>query len=87
MLVLMGCVYVLAVLELDTDTEGPAKTQENGDLIVDNQTQMTSFEMNLKDKRFVTAVAKPLGFMSSSGCIFIHLIDMYDTCISVQVPG
>lgn len=49
---LMRCVRVLAVLQLnEEDTAGD--TQQNGDLNLDDQTQMTYFEINLKDKRFV----------------------------------
>lgn len=44
-----------AVLELDEEGE----TQQNGDFNLDDQTQMTSFEINLKDKRFVAAIIKP----------------------------
>ncbi|XP_035508122.1 queuine tRNA-ribosyltransferase accessory subunit 2 isoform X2 [Morone saxatilis] len=41
-----------AVLELDREKETPGETQQNGDLNLDDQTQMTSFEINLKDKRY-----------------------------------
>ncbi|XP_073343941.1 queuine tRNA-ribosyltransferase accessory subunit 2 isoform X2 [Pagrus major] len=40
-----------AVLELDKERETAGEPQQNGDLNVD-QSQMTSFEMNLKDKRY-----------------------------------
>ncbi|XP_022600018.1 queuine tRNA-ribosyltransferase accessory subunit 2 isoform X2 [Seriola dumerili] len=42
-----------AVLELNDDEECTAgETQPNGDVTLDDQTQMTSFEINLKDKRY-----------------------------------
>lgn len=41
-----------AVLELEDDRETAAVTQQNGDLNPDDRTQMTSFEINLKDKRY-----------------------------------
>ncbi|XP_034428346.1 queuine tRNA-ribosyltransferase accessory subunit 2 isoform X1 [Hippoglossus hippoglossus] len=42
-----------AVLQLEDDERDAAeKTQPNGDLNPDDQTQMTSFEINLKDKRY-----------------------------------
>lgn len=41
----------LVVLELEQERDAPVETQQNGDNMVDGQTQMTSFEMNLKDKR------------------------------------
>ncbi|XP_051266405.1 queuine tRNA-ribosyltransferase accessory subunit 2 isoform X1 [Dicentrarchus labrax] len=41
-----------AVLELDGEKEMAGETQQNGDLNLDDQTQMTSFEINLKDKRY-----------------------------------
>lgn len=48
----MRCVHVSAVLELnEEDAAGGA--QQNGDLNLDDQTQMTYFEIDLKDKRFV----------------------------------
>lgn len=54
--------YVLAVLELDKQRDTAGATQQNGGLNLD-QTQMTSFEINLKDKRFVAAVTlTPKGF-------------------------
>lgn len=43
--------YVLAVLELDKQRDTAGATQQNGGLNLD-QTQMTSFEINLKDKRY-----------------------------------
>ncbi|CAK6972878.1 queuine tRNA-ribosyltransferase accessory subunit 2 isoform X1 [Scomber scombrus] len=41
-----------AVLELHKETDAAGETQQNGDHIIDDQTQMTSFEINLKDKRY-----------------------------------
>ncbi|XP_071341278.1 queuine tRNA-ribosyltransferase accessory subunit 2 isoform X2 [Trachinotus anak] len=42
-----------AVLELNDDERHTAGgTQPNGDVTLDDQTQMTSFEINLKDKRY-----------------------------------
>ncbi|AWP20624.1 Queuine tRNA-ribosyltransferase subunit qtrtd1 [Scophthalmus maximus] len=42
-----------AVLELNEDERDTAgETQHNGDVSLDDQTRMTSFEMNLKDKRY-----------------------------------
>ncbi|XP_039982689.1 queuine tRNA-ribosyltransferase accessory subunit 2 isoform X3 [Xiphias gladius] len=42
-----------AVLELNDDERDTAgETQQSGDLNLDDQTQMTSFEINLKDKRY-----------------------------------
>ncbi|XP_070784394.1 queuine tRNA-ribosyltransferase accessory subunit 2 isoform X2 [Enoplosus armatus] len=37
---------------LDEDRDTAGETQQNGDLNLDDQTQMTSFEINLKDKRY-----------------------------------
>lgn len=48
--------YISAVLELDKEREMAGEPQPNGDRNGD-QTQMTPFEMNLKDKRFVAAAA------------------------------
>ncbi|KAI3355272.1 hypothetical protein L3Q82_018126 [Scortum barcoo] len=41
-----------AVLEMDEEKETVGATQQNGDLNLGDQTQMTSFEINLKDKRY-----------------------------------
>ncbi|XP_071398128.1 queuine tRNA-ribosyltransferase accessory subunit 2-like isoform X2 [Centroberyx affinis] len=42
-----------AVLELNDERDAAGETQENGDVNLDDQTQMmTSFEINLKDKRY-----------------------------------
>lgn len=54
------CVCVLAVLELNEEKHTAGETQQKEDLNCDVQTQMTSFEMNLKDKRFVAAIVRPL---------------------------
>lgn len=43
------------VLEQDKEKEAAAETEPNGELKVDDRTQMTIFEINLKDKRFVVA--------------------------------
>lgn len=52
---------VLAVADEEQHTAG--ETQPNGDLNCDDQTRMTCFEMDLKDKRFVEGfVRTPLGF-------------------------
>ncbi|KAM3860698.1 queuine tRNA-ribosyltransferase accessory subunit 2 [Diretmus argenteus] len=42
-----------AVLESNEEEDTAGETRENGDVDPDDQTQMTSFEINLKDKRFV----------------------------------
>lgn len=41
-----------AVLELDKERETVGENKQNGDLNLDDQTQMTSFEINLNDKRY-----------------------------------
>ncbi|XP_069559685.1 queuine tRNA-ribosyltransferase accessory subunit 2 isoform X1 [Brachyistius frenatus] len=41
-----------AVLELNVEEDGAGDTQQNGDLNREDQTQMTGFEINLKDKRY-----------------------------------
>ncbi|XP_026148027.1 queuine tRNA-ribosyltransferase accessory subunit 2 [Mastacembelus armatus] len=41
-----------AVLELNEEGDTARDTQLNGDLILDDQTQMTYFEINLKEKRY-----------------------------------
>uniref|UniRef100_A0A3Q1C5Z3 Queuine tRNA-ribosyltransferase accessory subunit 2 n=1 Tax=Amphiprion ocellaris TaxID=80972 RepID=A0A3Q1C5Z3_AMPOC len=41
-----------AVLELSEEKDAAGDTKQNGDLNHDDQTQMTSFEINLKDKRY-----------------------------------
>lgn len=56
----MRCMHVLAVLEQDEERETTGEMQQNGDLNLEDQTQMTSFEINLKDKRFVAAIHKGL---------------------------
>lgn len=43
------------VLEQGKEKEAAAETEPNGELKVDDRTQMTIFEINLKDKRFVVA--------------------------------
>lgn len=55
----MRCMYDFAVLEQDKESDASEEKQQNGDLPLDDQTQMTSFEIDLKDKRFVAAVIKP----------------------------
>ncbi|XP_035813960.2 queuine tRNA-ribosyltransferase accessory subunit 2 isoform X1 [Amphiprion ocellaris] len=40
------------VLELSEEKDAAGDTKQNGDLNHDDQTQMTSFEINLKDKRY-----------------------------------
>ena len=63
--------HVVAVLQLDDDERDAAeKKQPNRDHNPDDQTQMTSFEINLKDKRFVE------GFMSS-GAFRIFICSFY----------
>ncbi|XP_042365942.1 queuine tRNA-ribosyltransferase accessory subunit 2 isoform X2 [Plectropomus leopardus] len=42
----------LAVLELDEEKDTVGETQQNGDFNLYDQMQMTSFEINLKDKRY-----------------------------------
>ncbi|XP_028289372.1 queuine tRNA-ribosyltransferase accessory subunit 2 isoform X1 [Parambassis ranga] len=41
-----------AVLELNEENKAVGETQQNGDRNRDDQTQMTSFEIDLKDKRY-----------------------------------
>nr|XP_046227090.1 queuine tRNA-ribosyltransferase accessory subunit 2 isoform X2 [Scatophagus argus] len=41
-----------AVLELDEERETAGDPQQNGELDVDDQAQMTAFEINLRDKRY-----------------------------------
>ncbi|TMS16441.1 Queuine tRNA-ribosyltransferase accessory subunit 2 [Larimichthys crocea] len=41
-----------AVLELEENRETAVVAQQNGDLNLDERTQMTSFEIDLKDKRY-----------------------------------
>ncbi|XP_041817466.1 queuine tRNA-ribosyltransferase accessory subunit 2 isoform X1 [Chelmon rostratus] len=41
-----------AVLELDEESETTGETQQNGEHNLFDKTQMTSFEINLKDKRY-----------------------------------
>ncbi|XP_070709014.1 queuine tRNA-ribosyltransferase accessory subunit 2 isoform X2 [Pempheris klunzingeri] len=41
-----------AVLELEEGKDSAGEMQQNGDVSLDVQTQMTSFEINLKDKRY-----------------------------------
>jgi len=52
----MRCMCVFAVLELNEEKHTAGEMQQNGDLNCDDQTQMTRFEMNLQDKRFVAAL-------------------------------
>ncbi|XP_068437352.1 queuine tRNA-ribosyltransferase accessory subunit 2 isoform X1 [Clinocottus analis] len=42
----------LAVLEPEEERETSGETQQNGDLHPDDQSRMTSFEINLKDQRY-----------------------------------
>lgn len=51
--------HVLAVLELNEEKATAGESQQNGDLNRHDQTQMTPFEMNLKEKRFVAAIVIP----------------------------
>uniref|UniRef100_A0A3B4F7K1 tRNA-guanine(15) transglycosylase-like domain-containing protein n=1 Tax=Pundamilia nyererei TaxID=303518 RepID=A0A3B4F7K1_9CICH len=44
--------HVLAVLELNEEKATAGESQQNGDLNRHDQTQMTPFEMNLKEKRY-----------------------------------
>lgn len=48
----MRCACLFSVLEKD---QAEAVTEPNGELGVDDQTQMTTFEICLKDARFVAA--------------------------------
>lgn len=50
----MSCVCFLSVAEQD---RAKAVTEPNGELGADDQTQMTRFEISLKDERFVTSGA------------------------------
>lgn len=68
--------YILAVLELEENRETAVVAQQNGDLNLDERTQMTSFEIDLKDKRFVAAVIKP---PSSSACTIFAFIYLSNT--------
>ncbi|KAM9712991.1 queuine tRNA-ribosyltransferase accessory subunit 2 isoform 2-T2 [Menidia menidia] len=54
-----------AVLGPNEEEHAAGETQQNGDLDCDDQTQMTCFEMNLKDKRFQDDF-RPL--MEGCGC-------------------
>lgn len=57
----MRRVCVLTVLELNEEKHSAGDNmQPKGDLNCEDQTQMTSFEMNLKDKRFAEASLKSL---------------------------
>lgn len=49
---LLRCAFPLSVLEQDQEE---AVAEPNGELRVDDQTQMTRFEISLKDERFVAA--------------------------------
>lgn len=51
----MRCIYVSAGQELEEEGETAVEAQQNGVDGLDVQTQMTAFEINLKDKRFVAA--------------------------------
>lgn len=39
------------LVELEQEKDAPVETQQTRGVVVDGQTRMTSFEMNLKDKR------------------------------------
>lgn len=52
----MRCTSVLAAL--DEEERAAGETQPNGGLNCDDQTQMTRFEINLKDKRFVAGLVE-----------------------------
>lgn len=67
---LMRRLYILAVLELEKERETAGEPQQNGDLNED-QTQMTPFEMNLKDKRFVAAAAAIAAVLCGTLDLFI----------------
>lgn len=67
--------HVFAVLELnggERDTAG--ETQPNGDHNLDDQTQMTSFEIDLKDKRFVAQRALEAAHIIFSFQVFAELL-------------
>lgn len=89
-LALMRCWYIFTVLEQDKERE----TQPNGELKVGDQTEMTVFEMNLKDKRFVVAILK-LWRLSEASCAFytyltlgLYLGVLFLICTSVNFyPG
>lgn len=66
--------YILAVLELDKEKEAAGEALQNGGLKVDIQTQMTSFEIDLKDRRFVAAIIKAqTGYRNSSALALIYI--------------
>lgn len=83
----MRCVCVLPVLELDEARVTSGEMQQNGDLNPEDQSLMTSFEIDLKDQRFVAAVIKPqrlsnVAMLPSSktldlhlGCVFMNSTD------------
>lgn len=79
----MRCVSVLTVLELNEEERSAGgDTQPKGDLNCEDQTQMTSFEMNLKDKRF--AENPPGAFRSAragKAPAFMCLINIYADCL------
>lgn len=56
---LTRCVSVLSVLELDEEKDTAGERKRNGDVNREDQTQMTPFEIDMKDKRFVAASAAP----------------------------
>lgn len=100
MLELIMCFCVLAVPDVEQRTAG--EMEPNGDLNCGDQTHMTRFEMDLKDKRFVAGfVGTPCGSTGSHAhrhSALMCLIHMYTDrlqsqlsssfrCTSVQVPG
>lgn len=80
MLGLMTCIYVVAVLELNEDERCTVgEKQLNGDAAIEDQTQMTSFEINLKDKRLVQVLKRTKGFLCFHASVK-HLICIYGAC-------
>lgn len=74
---LMRCMYIFAVLELEEERDSVGVSQLNGDDTLDDQTQMTSFEINLKDKKCVAPTESLLSYICWTldlhlGCLFVN---------------
>lgn len=68
---------------LEQDGQGEATgDKQNGQVNVDDPTQMTPFEINLKDERWVAAVSSHSPYLISFPSQFL---DFLQTC--AQVPG
>lgn len=81
-------VLCFAVLELNEERDTAGETQQNGDFNPDDQTQMTSFEINLKDKRFVCSYNKnPNRFQKKQSLQNQeHLIYIESACTNLNFP-